>query len=168
MTVAQLAFRATCKRGHDLETFTDRKAFEAHMRGHKARKLSPATGPGNRKGGLPAKYLTPNRAPKGTEGLTKVLVEHDHWGNAAAFDGLRGVFAGVADDWTTDERVTADKLRPGDVFELGRIEYTVLEVHEDTWTVSLERNGETRSARLGEAGASKLRESTVVIVKRAA
>ena len=106
---ALLAFSASCQRGHDLETLTDRKAFEAHMtKGHKARKPSPAKGPGPRKGGLPAKYLTPNRAPRGTEGLTKVLLEVDHWCDAASPG--RGIFAGVDDDWTTAERVSPDQL----------------------------------------------------------
>ena len=156
-----LAFSASCKRGHDLETFTDRKAFEAHMtKGHKARKPAPAKGPGPRKGGLPAKYLTPNRAPKGTEGLTKVLLEVDHWCDAASPG--RGIFAGVDDDWTTAERVTLEEVRTGDVFRMGRHEYTCLD--REAWLVigggtTVPTRPRNIEDRLG---------ATVAIVKRAA
>ena len=72
--MAQLAFGAYCGAGHDRIRFTDRAAFDAHMKdAHKKRKPSPATSPGPRVGGLPASYLTPRKAPKGTEGLTRVL-----------------------------------------------------------------------------------------------
>jgi len=161
-----LAFSASCKRGHDLETFTDRKAFEAHMtKGHKARKPAPAKGPGPRKGGLPAKYLTPNRAPQGTEGLTKVLLEVDHWCDAASPG--RGIFAGVDDDWTTAERVSPDQLEPGDVFRAGRSDYVVRSKDQERgWELSKlddDRTGWVRELTLGGRPVE-----TVVIVKRAA
>ena len=156
-----LPFSAHCQRGHDRVDFTDRAAFEQHMtKTHKARKPAARRDLGPRPGGLPTKYLRPNRAPKGTEGLTKVLSEYDHWGKN--MDGLRGAFAGVADDWQTDERVTLADVRTGDVFRMGRHEYTCTD--RDAWLVTgpgAETPTRPRNIedRLG---------AEVVIVKRAA
>ena len=166
-----LPFSAHCQRGHDRVDFTDRAAFEQHMmKTHKARKHTTGGACWNgaripaldtaRPGGLPNKYLRPSRAPKGTEGLTKVLSEYDHWGKN--MDGLRGAFAGVANDWQTDERVTLADVRTGDVFRMGRHEYTCTD--RDAWLVTgpgAETPTRPRNIedRLG---------AEVVIVKRAA
>lgn len=67
-------FRAVCQRGHELETFADRDAFEAHMAGHGARKLYAGKkdayekhgAPGWRAGKIEKPY--PHTAPKPQRG----------------------------------------------------------------------------------------------------
>lgn len=155
-----LPFSAHCQRGHDRVDFTDRAAFEQHMtKTHKARKPAARRDLGPRPGGLPNKYLRPNRAPKGTEGLTRILAaaagEYTDHGRPVGY-----VHAVV--DWQTDERVTLADVRTGDVFRMGRHEYTCTD--RDAWLVTgpgAETPTRPRNIedRLG---------AEVVIVKRAA
>jgi hypothetical protein len=161
-------FVARCQRGHELIEFTEAAPFERHMRQvHKARKPSYGMPDAPRPGGLPNKYLRPSRVPTTTEGLTRVLND----ATATGRNGwtVRGSFVGVCDDWHTDERVEPAALRAGDVFEFGRQSYTVVEVHPDTWTISAEMNGTTRTHTLDERNAAKLRNAErITILKRAA
>lgn len=167
--MASLSFAAHCQRDHDRIDFTDRAVFEAHMtKVHKARRPAMGLPDAARPGGLPSSYLRRKPAPKTSAALTKVL----HAATASGKSGYPGwgPFAGVYDDWQTDQRIPAADLRVGDLFEFGRREYTVLEVHGDTWTVSgTDSRGEAHTAKLDAKSAARLRDAgTVVVLKRVA
>ena len=177
-------FTAVCRRGHDPITFDgDRKGFERHMAtAHKAMKRAvggayylgrryPAMD-APRPGGLPNKYLRPARVPTTTEGLTKVLKDHDSWADRGT-DGGRGVFAGVCDDWQTDERVSPADLTPGDVFELAARLYELHEVDPAKgWHLTMLPRSAYEQPQTGWVPRLALRGGatveSVVIVKRAA
>lgn len=166
-----LAFTAHCQRGHDRVDFTDRAAFERHMRQtHKAKPITTGAACYNgsaripahdrpRPGGLPNKYLRPNRAPKTTEGLTKILAaaadEYVHHGR-----GVGSVHPVI--DWSTDELVTLEDVRTGDVFRFGRHEYTCHD--RAAWLVT--GGGATEPTR--PRNIEDRLGATVIIVKRAA
>jgi hypothetical protein len=165
-----LPFSASCQRGHDRIEFTEREPFERHMiQVHKARKPSATRPLPQRPGGLPATYLHPSKAPKDTRKLSAVLAKAaTEWVNHGRGSGRHYAVT----DWHTDDMVTLEDVRTGDVFELGGREYTVHD--RDEWLVTLAPSGRGRNARPGTDTPRRPRNievrlgETVRIVKRAA
>jgi hypothetical protein len=174
-----LPFSASCQRGHDRIEFTEREPFERHMTEvHKARKLTTGG-----RGGMfdtkaahgfsagkfePYPWAAP-KAPKDTRKLSAVLAKAaTEWVNHGRGSGRHYAVT----DWHTDDMVTLEDVRTGDVFELGGREYTVHD--RDEWLVTMAPSGRGRNARPGTDTPRRPRNiedrlgETVRIVKRAA
>jgi hypothetical protein len=181
-----LPFTASCQRGHDPIEFTEREPFERHMtQEHKAHRLATGgrgfTGDyGSEFGSLkaahgfsagkfePYPWAAP-KAPKDTRKLSAVLARAaTEWVNHGRGSGRHYAVT----DWHTDDMVTLEDVRTGDVFELGGREYTVHD--RDEWLVTMAPSGRGRNARPGTDTPRRPRNiedrlgETVRIVKRAA